>query len=108
MVALWCDVLRGGACSPDAIDRGLIHLHNERSIFRIVFIVGVEHYEVVALVLRSKVLPEGLEGTRVCNNFIVEATIVMRANQRIGAELGDVVDLLSQIAEVIGIKRGSD
>lgn len=99
-VALDEDVLRGGACCPDAVDGGLVQVQDEGLVHVVVLIVGVEDDLGVALVHTGEVLPEGLEARGVGDDVTVEPAKVVWVNNGVGTGVGNKVDRCGVVVEV--------
>jgi hypothetical protein len=97
------DLFRTG--SSNSVDCRLVQLNNELGGHGVVLIVGVPDHPAVVLVLRSHGLPPFLEATRVCDDLLVVSPVVVGLDHRVGSFARNVVDLLSEIAQVAWVWR---
>lgn len=81
-----------GTCGTDTIDSSLIQVEDERLVHVMVFVIGIEDDELVALVHGCDILPPCLEAGRVGYDVRIEAAVVVWLNHGVGTFAGDVVD----------------
>jgi hypothetical protein len=112
------------ACSPDAVYGRLVQRNDKCGGHGVVpastqsaqcsllqtndrrdkLIVGIEDDPAVVLVLRSNSLPPLAESSGIGNDLLVVPSVVVRLDHGVGASTGDVVDLLSQVAQISWIR----
>jgi hypothetical protein len=89
--------------SPELASRSLSQANRRRDKL----VVGVEDNPAVVLVLRGNSLPPLAESSGVGDDLPVVTSVVVRLDHGICASAGDVVDLLSQVAQISWIRCAS-
>ena len=107
-VSLGRDGLFCGAGCADAVNGGLVEVEDEVLGHVVELVVCVEDDEGVVLELGRYVGPPRLEGRCVGDDVAHEASIVVRLDHGVAAFAGDVVDLLGQVAQVVGVESAGE
>ena len=93
-VALDENILRCGACCSDAIDGGLVGTQDERVVYVVILVVGVEDDLAVGGKQLGCGCPPGLETVDIGNNLVVIPALTV-----------DNIKLLSTRTKVVGVKH---
>ena len=107
MVTFDEDVLCG-TCRTDGINRSLVEGNNKVLVHGIVLIVGVKDDLAVILEQSSELGPEGAESSRVSNNGVVVATIVVWVQDSICASRSDGIDGSCQVGSVGSVEGAGE